>query len=865
VDRFALVGGGVVLGVTLAPWWLPSPGVAFPAGLALVAALIALGRRAWLEVLVGAALGASIVGTLPEGPRLRGPVAVVGTVVGAPIGRSVDVQVERWAPLGGTWRATRGRVRIVAPEPVALAPGAGLVAFGLGRPVEQSAPPGVPDAVAGARRARLRTTLVATVLRPLGPTPPPGDGRVPPLVRAFATGDRRGCEPADLDLMRRTGTSHLLAVSGSHVALVAAIATGLLRVPFGLLALRRPRGVSPLVGALGAVVVAFAFTLGVGAPVSAQRAAVAATLVLAGRAVGRRVDGLSILGLAATAVLVLDPAAVGSASFHLSFGAVLGLLTWGPALSARVPDRPRALGVVGKGLAVSVAATIGTLPACAWWFQQLPPLGPVANLLAVPWTGVVVAPASLLAVYGPDALVPWAAAVGEVAARALLAWLRLVDVGVLHPAVGPVGAAALCGLYGLARRPVLAAGLAFGVLLAPVPGPAEPTVTFPDVGQGSAALVAWPDGRRWLVDGGTRSAGVAAWLRRRGVRRLDVVVASHGDADHAGGLVEVLDTLTVGELRVAGSDGLDALLAAARARGVPVVDDPGRRLHPRGGTWARNDGSTVLALDVGGRRVVLPGDVSDDVERRLLDVVGRADVLALAHHGSATSTDPAWLSATAPDLAVVQCGRHNLYGHPDPIVRRRLADRGIPLLRTDLLGTVEITLGPTPRVRAHRQGVGWTEVRPRPPATVAPAAARPPPRPRGRRARCPATSTARGRSGSSGRRRRGRSRGRSGAPRTARGRSAAAARRSGDGAPARRGRRRWRTARPPRTAARGAASARAARPPAGRCRRRPRARWSRARSSSRRRSSRSGRTRGRAGTAGRRRRSSARAADRGAA
>jgi len=408
---------------------------------------------------------------------------------------------------------------------------------------------------------------------------------------------------------------------------------------------------------------------------------------------------------------VVDPAAVAGPSFQLSFGAVLGLVTWGPVGVAYLRG-PWWVRRMGEGLWISIAATIGTLPPAAWWFQAVAPGSPVANLIAMPWTALVLAPCAFAAAYLPGWPGDGAAWVGAWAADTLLWALGQLVVSPWRPAVGPAGALGLCALYALATRPWLAAGWTTCVLgLTPVPvGHTE--VTFADVGQGAATLVRFGDGRRWLIDGGRRWPGVDAWLRRVGVRHLHRVVLSHPDDDHAGGLVAVLDTLRVDALHVAGTPP-EALARMAGERGVPVVDDPRSRWHPQDPSrWEDNDRSVVITVEGGALDLLMPGDVEAPAEAVLAGRVGPHAILALPHHGSSTSTTAALLDAVSPGLAVAQAGRDNRFGHPHRSVQGRLARRGVRLLRTDVLGTVRLRIGAEGvGIEAWRAGWGWRALR----------------------------------------------------------------------------------------------------------------------------------------------------------
>lgn len=813
MHRFTLPGLGCVLGVAWSADGAVAPALAVALGLLAAAWLLAgLAARPG-ELALGLSLGLLAVGSLPEGPVLRGPARLRGTVVSAATGRTADVAVA--AIDDGGWVASAGRVRVRFPD-AAPTPGTAVVVSGVGQPVALGGPPGAPDMVRAARLSRIRTELRATEARSLGGDPAPPSREVPGLLRAIALGDRSDVDAEMLDLMRRTGTAHLLAVSGSNVALAAGAGVLLARLLLGVGALRRPGGGPAWLVPATASWAALAFTVLVGLPTSAQRALVGVLLIALARAWGRWLEPMSLLGLCALLVIAADPSAVASASFHLSFGAVLGLVTWGRTLDGAIPAKwPSIVTAPLRLLAASGAATIGTLPASAWWFQSLPPLGILANLFAVPWTTFVLTPCAFGALMLPDLLANPATVIGVWATEVQRAVLIPLAVEPWHPAVGPAGAVALCALYVLHERPVTAVLWTLLVVGLPVPPPADLRLTFFDVGQGDATLVQWPDGETWLIDGGWRTSGVNAGLRRMGVRRLDRVIATHGDKDHAGGLTDVLRELDVGALYVAHLDGLDELLQVAADRGVPVVDDPAARLHPPGGPPAdeRNDAAIVVQVGPPGQEVLLPADISGAVERRLLDALGPVAVLKVPHHGSRFSTTDALLTTTRPALAVVSAGRGNDHGHPHPSVLARLARHDVPLLRTDVHGTVQIELGERPRWRSHRYGVGWSTWAP-----IGDATPPPPPPPAPPPAPPPGSSTAAPRSRA--RRRRGTARRRTAARRTRRASP-------GTGHPAAPGpapptaRRPAQPAPPPRRAGSGAAARPGVRPPGGHGRSRP--------------------------------------------
>lgn len=705
--------------------WLP-----LPVGIGLGAAALCLAlawprsRVAVLALACGALLlGWAAPAMAPVGPSLVGRYVVRARVLPLRAGGAQLVTLEALAPAGEPWRAAGGRLLVDFGEVEPLV-GSAVLAWGQARPPRVSQLPGAPDPghsahLAGAR-ARLAASHWSTLGIPPKLRPEPPVCRHQGLLRALALGDRSGVPTEVVSLLRATGTSHLLAISGLHLGLVAGLLGWVGCRLARALVLRPPRAHAWLFGALCMVLGACCYGQLAGWPVSAVRAALMLAGVGLAMALGRGREPRQLLGLAAFATVLGEPALVATASWQLSFGALLGLILVGPRL-ARVlpPDMSPLLVRCLRGAVATVAATLGTLPAAAWWFQDLALTAVPANLVALPLVGLVATPAALLSVVVPGGLDQLAAAVACGALDMALGWLRLVQGPRLHPAVGPLGALLLVTLPLLARRPflaALAALVALGLRLLPA---ARLVVSFLAVGQGNAALVEWPDGRRWLVDGGPSSDAVLFHLRRRGVRSLDVVVATHPHPDHLGGLpavVEALrpDALWVPRLPQPGEDAFAALVGSAQAQGavVRLPDDPAvPALHPLG-AWSPapaspNEDSLVLLLAYGRHTVLLTGDIEARAEAALVPSLGPVDVLGVPHHGSRSSSTQAMVQALRPRVAVISCGPENRFGHPHPSVVARY--RGSALLRTDMHGTVEVSSdGLELSVRSWLPQEGWS-------------------------------------------------------------------------------------------------------------------------------------------------------------
>jgi competence protein ComEC len=278
--------------------------------------------------------------------------------------------------------------------------------------------------------------------------------------------------------------------------------------------------------------------------------------------------------------------------------------------------------------------------------------------------------------------------------------LSYFDVPPWHPAASlPV--AALLTVAVLLRRQELAAMLtvvvALGLRTVPVN---RIELHFFSIGQGDAALVRWPDGRNWLIDGGPPGRSLLEELRREGIDRLDEVILSHPHPDHLGGLLPVLEEMPVRTLRVPrlpkpGETDFATLMRMAPRWDVGLgFPEPSLELlHPslsfRGPRDPVNDESLVVRLTFGRRRFLFLGDVEKAGEKALLQKgdLG-ADVMKVPHHGSRTSSSEALLAAVHPEIAVISCGWNNRFHHPSPEVEARY--QNIRSFRTDRDGTVVI-------------------------------------------------------------------------------------------------------------------------------------------------------------------------------
>ena len=665
-----------------------------PTAIAIVL-LVGLARIAPVPALLAGAvlLGHASRIARSEAPTFSDREAIQGTVLRT-AGDRVVVEL------------AQGRVTFAWPDDSLPAPG-DAVAARIRPPFPTQTLPGDPSPLFfddDLGRATPRSAIAATILRrpSAADTDAWLDGAVHRgLLRAFVTGDRREVTGAETTLLRETGTTHLLSVSGLHVGMVALFVAAIVWVPSRLLGLWTGpwmRAVPGFVAAIGSV----AFALFVGNPAPAARAAWMASAGAVLRSRGRRVDAWNLLGLAVLVTCCSDPGVTGTLSFQLSYAAMAGMLAVGPTVARLLPpDVPAIVRWTVASIATSIGATLGTLPWSALLFQSLAPLGFVANLVAVPISGCAV-PLALVARFAPPAAGALALRGADALTGVLLFWLETVRAPLWHPAATLPGAFALGAIPFLVRRPGLVVAAICVACVRVVPANVL-TVTFLAVGQGDAALVEWPDGRVWLVDGGPSSEQLLRYLRRRSLGRVDVAVLSHPHPDHLGGLVPILDSLEVGELWVPRPPRLDesdywAAWRIAFARGIAVRsprDLEDRIEHPLFG-WTSparavssrvNDESLVLRIQHGAHSFLFTGDVESAAERWLAPFLLAAAVVKVPHHGSRSSSTPAFVEAVGAEWAVVSCGRENRFHHPAPETLNRWS--GTKVARTDRDGSIQ--------------------------------------------------------------------------------------------------------------------------------------------------------------------------------
>ena len=518
------------------------------------------------------------------------------------------------------------------------------------------------------------------------------------ILQALMLGYRANISDSDWDLLLRTGTNHLVAISGLHIGMIASLAYFL--VLFGCGWWVRWTSVALIwpaqrIAACGAWGVAFIYAGLAGFSLPTQRALIMLSVGLVAIVAYRQLRLGQAFGLAALAVLILDPFALNQASFWLSFGAVAVLL-YGVAGRRRDPQPRWRLTLAW--VHIQWLLVIGLSPLSLYWFGGAALLAAGANIIAIPLIGFMVLPLALIAL-SLCFIWPAAAKTLLIAANTLLEWLwLLLEMMSVWPlarweqnlpplwavSLATVGVLLLLLPRGLPGRWLGLCWLLPMLLYQPVrPAEAEFELTVLDVGQGTAVVIR--TAKHVLVyDAGPRSgvrfdAGslvVLPFLKKQGVTRVDTLLISHGDNDHIGGAPAVMANLPVARVLSSVPKALAQYGAQACVAGQTWHWDgvDFAVLHPdRSRRWEGNDSSCVLEIRVGSTRALLTGDIERRVENHLLATLNlpQYDFLLAPHHGSRSSSTAAFLQALQPVHVVFTAGMFNRYRFPKPDIVER--------------------------------------------------------------------------------------------------------------------------------------------------------------------------------------------------
>lgn len=544
---------------------------------------------------------------------------------------------------------------------------------------------------------------------------PAGESRA--VLKAISIGARGEISDSQWQLYARTGTSHLMAISGLHIGLAA---TGAFFLAWGLLAIfirrRNVRDIALIV----AIGVAFVYAELSGFAVPAKRAFLMALLVAAAVLLRRQVTAARVLGFVCLLVLISDPLSVYAPGFMLSFLAVALLLwsakTFDPVDESRRGWHPSRLVASVRMLSrLQAVLLFGLMPVTIALFGRAAILAPLTNMLVVPVFNLATVPACLLGLLleGPfsvagDLLLNIAFSSVEIV-LAIIGFVGTWPIAAFEPAVSGMSVALVSGATVVWA--VLPSGwpgryLAFVSLLATViykpSGPPENCVDLHvlDVGQGLAVILrtrshvlVFDTGPAFKSGSSTALLVIEPFLKWYGLSSIDMLVVSHSDLDHSGGVEQLADTVGFGQLI------LGEALGENRPEGQPCFDGESWQwdgvrfafLHPdRSGLWQGNDASCVLLVEAGQHKLLIPGDIEAKAERRLAasQALPSVDLVVVPHHGSRTSSGIRFSRILSPKIAVISAGYHNRWGFPKADIVARWERTGARVVTTAQSGAV---------------------------------------------------------------------------------------------------------------------------------------------------------------------------------
>ncbi|MEM7400874.1 MAG: DNA internalization-related competence protein ComEC/Rec2 [Pseudomonadota bacterium] len=535
------------------------------------------------------------------------------------------------------------------------------------------------------------------------------------IIKALVLGERGQMDSKSWQVLTQTGTNHLLAISGLHVGIVSGFVYFILVWCWKRserLCLRIP---AQQIAAIGAILAAIFYAMLAGFSIPTQRAMTMATVVFFSIFMMQSFRPWNILSLALICVLLVDPFSILAPGFWLSFIAVAIIL-----LSLKhhsMTNNKRWVGVVK----IQFILALGLLPVTLLFFQQASLISPLANLFAVPWVSVLIVPMALvgsvflliyepmgaLLLQGADSLIGlfWSA-LNYLHSMPFSSWQHAIPVWTIVPAV--FGVLLLLTPRGWPAKILSVALLSPLMFAEPVQVSEEDLSLFVlDVGQGTAVVLqsgenvlVYDTGPKFSSGFNAGEAVVATFLRERGIKEIDVLMVSHGDKDHAGGLEGLLNHYNAKQLIVNQiNDYSHENLLACRAGmqwSWPSVEfevlNPERTLPANSiGKLSKNNSSCVLRVQHASGDLLLSGDIERKIEKLLIkehfDSLN-VDILIAPHHGSKSSSSKAFIEATSPKFVVFTTGYRNPYGFPDEKVVSRYKEFGSHLVNSATQGMI---------------------------------------------------------------------------------------------------------------------------------------------------------------------------------
>ena len=543
------------------------------------------------------------------------------------------------------------------------------------------------------------------------------------IIKALSIGDRQDLSVSQWDIFRRTGTIHLMAISGLHIGLVSGL------VYFVVLRLWAFTGIlkfsPPQIAAVSALAAGACYAALAGFSIPTQRTLIMLTMVMSAIILQRHTRASNTLALALIVVVILDPWSVLSSGFWLSFLAV-AVIVFSLAGRLKKPNYWIA------SIKIHWVTAVGLSPFLLLFFQQVSLVAPLANLIAVPVISIFVVPTALLSMLlltiFPSLASGLLLIIGDV-----LQWLQdflqlLAHSSYAHwEAPEPEFWSLFFALPGvlLLLSPKGVPGRFLGVLLfLPMlffkPDRLDPgavSLTLLDVGQGLAAVIQ-TEHHLLLYDTGAKYSDrfdlgrsvIIPFLKSQGVKQVDMLVISHGDNDHIGGANTVLQEIKVAKILTSVPKQMETFSAHACASGQSWVWDKVifEILSPKTpGFSSDNDNSCVLQIKSAHGTILLTGDIETPAENWLLARYGKAlaaDVLVVPHHGSDTSSSEQFINQVNAKLALIPAGYRNRFGFPHKQVVERYQQKQIRLFNVSDHGAIKVTLANGSKIIATQRG-----------------------------------------------------------------------------------------------------------------------------------------------------------------
>lgn len=575
------------------------------------------------------------------------------------------------------------------------------------------------------------------------------------ILQSMVIGEERGLSDEIRDAFMDSGTTHILSISGSHLGLLAFLIYNIIRLsilwlPSNLL-LRLTLYTSPSkIAAFLTMPPVILYTIIAGGQVATIRSLIMILVYLFAILIEREDRLLNSLAFAAIIILLLNPQDLFDISFQLSYGSILSIgyvLDWWKGRE-KSPIEIEEKGIIPKAkkrlvqyFLVAAAATLGTAPLVAYYFNQFSWVGLFSNIIIIPLAGAVIVPLGLfsgfLTALSGSITLPLSSLIDK--SVVIFYWIVKAFSKIPYAAIHlPSPPGLFIGFYYLFLYTILewkrnkgmriiGAGASLLIIILTIffllNKPGGMKVSFIDVGQGDSSLIELPDGKRMLIDGGKGpdkgfNAGrrvLAPYLWDKNIKRIDYLVLSHPHPDHMDGLGYIIKNFRINEIWVNGdesTEGYQEFRRLTEEKEIPVsVVKRGDAvfegdyniyiLHPypefnptspRGEFSNQNNKSIVLKLLYKNRSFLFAGDIEKEAEENLIHLGKwlKADVIKVPHHGGKTSSTEEFLSIARPDIAVVSSGRDNIFHHPNPDVLERYEGMGTKVYRTDSDGAVII-------------------------------------------------------------------------------------------------------------------------------------------------------------------------------